>query len=58
MSSSDFIEDYKVGLVLSLEGCGSKSKGGKALKVCKVDIGYDEPTTIVTSASNVREGSR
>eukprot|EP00560_Eucampia_antarctica_P007962 CAMPEP_0197823820 /NCGR_PEP_ID=MMETSP1437-20131217/1135_1 /TAXON_ID=49252 ORGANISM="Eucampia antarctica, Strain CCMP1452" /NCGR_SAMPLE_ID=MMETSP1437 /ASSEMBLY_ACC=CAM_ASM_001096 /LENGTH=185 /DNA_ID=CAMNT_0043423175 /DNA_START=30 /DNA_END=590 /DNA_ORIENTATION=- len=54
------ISDYKVGVILNLEGCGNcKSKGGKALKACKVNIGDEEnPIIVVTSASNVRTGSR
>eukprot|EP00559_Dactyliosolen_fragilissimus_P005260 CAMPEP_0184861944 /NCGR_PEP_ID=MMETSP0580-20130426/6519_1 /TAXON_ID=1118495 /ORGANISM="Dactyliosolen fragilissimus" /LENGTH=176 /DNA_ID=CAMNT_0027359627 /DNA_START=31 /DNA_END=561 /DNA_ORIENTATION=- len=53
------VSQYKVGRVISLEGCGScKSKSGKALKACKVDIGNEDPILVVTSASNVREGSR
>ena len=52
------ISEYKVGVVLSLEECGGKSKG-KPLKACKVNIGDESnPITVVTSASNVREGSR
>mmetsp|Transcript_16709 Transcript_16709/g.20846 ORF Transcript_16709/g.20846 Transcript_16709/m.20846 type:complete len:187 (+) Transcript_16709:81-641(+) len=53
---------YKVGVVLGLEGCGHcRSKSGKALKACKIKVSLDngvEPITVVTSASNVREGSR
>ena len=54
------ISEYKVGVILSLEGCGNcKSKIGKALKACKVNIGDENnPITVVTSASNVRTGSR
>jgi predicted RNA-binding protein with EMAP domain len=47
---------YKVGIVLSVE---TKKSGGKPLKACSVDVGdQDNPITVVTSASNVREGSR
>lgn len=47
---------YKVGVVLSVE---SKAVSGKKpLKVCSVNVGGDEPISVVTSASNVREGSR
>ncbi|KAL7528717.1 hypothetical protein ACHAXR_002592 [Thalassiosira sp. AJA248-18] len=47
---------YKVGIVLSIE---SKSVSGKKpLKACSINVGADEPITVVTSASNVREGSR
>jgi tRNA-binding EMAP/Myf-like protein len=50
---------YKVGVVLSLENCGQKGAGGKALKVCRVNIGDpDNPITVVTAAPNVRDGSR
>lgn len=55
---------YKVGVIKHLEGCGNcKSKNGKALKACKVQIlpGIDDDEnfiTVVTSASNVRIGSR
>lgn len=51
---------YKVGVVLSLEGCGGKkTKCGKALKACKVNVGDEaNPVVVVTSASNVRMGSR
>ena len=42
---------YKVGVVRSLEACG-----GKNLKACQVDIGTI--LTVVTAATNVREGSR
>ena len=47
---------YKVGVVLSAE---EKKSGGKPLKVCSVNIGdEDNPITVVTAASNVRDGSR
>ena len=56
---------YKVGVIKSLEGCGNcKSKNGKALKACTVRISPesedndDDIITVVTSASNVRIGSR
>mmetsp|Transcript_63531 Transcript_63531/g.74398 ORF Transcript_63531/g.74398 Transcript_63531/m.74398 type:complete len:187 (+) Transcript_63531:27-587(+) len=53
---------YKVGVIRDLEGCGnSKAKNGKAYKVCSVQIDPDCPedlVTVVTSASNVRQGSR
>ena len=50
------ISEYIVGVVLSVEDSGKK--GGKVLKICIVNIGGDEPVTIVTSAPNVRDGSR
>uniref|UniRef100_A0A6U3SCI2 tRNA-binding domain-containing protein n=1 Tax=Ditylum brightwellii TaxID=49249 RepID=A0A6U3SCI2_9STRA len=52
------ISQYKVGVVVSLEGCGGKSKSGKALKACAVNIGEEDTITVVTSASNIREQSR
>ena len=50
------ISEYKVGVVLSVEE--NAKKGGKTLRICSVNIGEDEPVTIVTNAPNVREGSR
>jgi tRNA-binding EMAP/Myf-like protein len=51
------VSQYKVGVVLSLEECG-KNKSG-TLRACKVNVGDDvAPVTIVTAATNVREGSR
>lgn len=52
--ASDFRKDYKVGQVLSIEPCGKQS----SLRACQVDIGGDAAITVVTAASNVREGSR
>lgn len=51
--ASDFRKDYKVGVVLGIEPCGKSS-----LRACQVDIGGDSPITVVTAATNVREGSR
>ena len=51
------VSQYKVGVVLSLEECG-KTKSGKSLRACKVNVGGDETITVVTVAQNVREGSR
>ena len=56
MSISDWISEYKVGVVESLDESGGK--GTKALKICKVDIGNDDTIQVVTSATNVRNGSR
>eukprot|EP00977_Amphora_coffeiformis_P002373 scaffold448_cov156-Amphora_coffeaeformis.AAC.2 len=47
---------YKVGVVSSIQDCGSSK--GKALRACRVNIGESEELTVVTAASNVREGSR
>mmetsp|Transcript_16822 Transcript_16822/g.38741 ORF Transcript_16822/g.38741 Transcript_16822/m.38741 type:complete len:180 (+) Transcript_16822:740-1279(+) len=52
------VSQFKVGVVLDVEDCGNPKKG-KPLKSCKVNVGDEEnPVTIVTSASNVRNGSR
>ena len=49
------ITQYKVGVVLSV----TEKKGcGKPLKSCIVNVGEDKPINVVTSATNVREGSR
>uniref|UniRef100_A0A7S2EV43 tRNA-binding domain-containing protein n=1 Tax=Trieres chinensis TaxID=1514140 RepID=A0A7S2EV43_TRICV len=46
---------YKVGVVLSVDS----SKSSKTLRICRVNVGDEEnPITVVTSASNVRDGSR
>lgn len=52
------ISEYKVGLVLSCEDVSKK--GGKPMKALKVDIGSGDEggIPIVTTAPNVREGSR
>jgi len=47
---------YKVGIVLSIED--KSISGKKPLKICSVNIGDNEPITVVTNASNVRDGSR
>jgi tRNA-binding EMAP/Myf-like protein len=56
------ISQYKVGIVLSVEECSSSSgKSNKTLRVCQVNVGQAadvDSVTIVTSASNVRPGSR
>ena len=49
--------EYKVGVVLSVEE-KAKSSNGKPLRACSVNIGADEPIAVVTSAPNVRDGSR
>jgi len=58
MAVFDWISDYKVGVIESLEESGGK--GTKALKICKVNVGGDANAIIqvVTSAPNVRLGSR
>lgn len=51
------ISEYKVGIILSIEDCGKSA--GKPLKSCHVNVGDPtNPLTVVTSAPNVREGSR
>ena len=58
------LSEYKVGVVLSVEdSAGGTKKGGKPLRVCSIDIAASgssggEPLAVVTSAPNVREGSR
>lgn len=60
------VSQFKVGLVLSVKDCGSCAKTkGKVLKECSIKISPEENCdgdnsviTVVTSASNVREGSR
>lgn len=60
------VSQFKVGLVLSVKDCGSCAKTkGKVLKECSIKISPEEDydgdntvITVVTSASNVREGSR
>jgi tRNA-binding EMAP/Myf-like protein len=51
------ISEYKVGVVLKVDEI--EKKGGKPLRVCSVNVGDEgNPVTIVTSAANVRQGSR
>jgi tRNA-binding EMAP/Myf-like protein len=58
MSVHQWIKDYRVGVVESMDESGGK--GTKALKICQVDIGAADGNliTVVTSAANVREKSR
>jgi len=57
MSVDQWISDYRVGVVESLQESGGK--GTKALKICQVNIGdSDNLITVVTSAPNVRLHSR
>jgi len=51
------VSRFKIGLIQSVDECGSCRKGGKALKACTVDIGESSPITVVTSAT-IRVGSR
>lgn len=56
------ISQYKIGVIVSLEDCGSCKNRGKSLKACTIRIHPDadslDTITVVTSATNVREGSR
>lgn len=55
------ISEYKVGVILENHHDQRTKKGSsnKPLRVCKVDVGEEDKTlTVVTSASNVRKGSR
>lgn len=56
----DTISDYKVGVVVELQENIGKSKSGKPLKLCQVNIGNDDdaPIPVVTNAPNVRLQSR
>ena len=51
---ADDLAGYLAGLVLECEDVRGKDK----LKELKVDVGGDEPLTIVTNASNVEVGKR
>eukprot|EP00555_Chaetoceros_dichaeta_P015321 CAMPEP_0198275548 /NCGR_PEP_ID=MMETSP1447-20131203/64836_1 /TAXON_ID=420782 /ORGANISM="Chaetoceros dichaeta, Strain CCMP1751" /LENGTH=206 /DNA_ID=CAMNT_0043970429 /DNA_START=41 /DNA_END=660 /DNA_ORIENTATION=- len=66
-TTNTYISEYKVGEIISIEDCGKCKNGGKSLRACKIRVGgtdndnYDEQediVTVVTSATNVREGSR
>ena len=52
------VSQYKVGVVISVQECGKSNN--KPLRSCQVNVGdgVDQKVTVVTSASNVREGSR
>ena len=51
------LSSYKVGVVLSVQDCGASK--GKSLRACQVNVGDEaNPITVVTAASNVRQGSR
>eukprot|EP00816_Leptocylindrus_hargravesii_P002620 CAMPEP_0196809882 /NCGR_PEP_ID=MMETSP1362-20130617/9753_1 /TAXON_ID=163516 /ORGANISM="Leptocylindrus danicus, Strain CCMP1856" /LENGTH=176 /DNA_ID=CAMNT_0042184701 /DNA_START=62 /DNA_END=592 /DNA_ORIENTATION=+ len=52
------ISQYKVGVITSLEPCGSCKKSSKTLQACKVDVGDEKEITVVTAAPNVRLQSR
>ena len=56
------LEQYKVGVIKSLEECGNCKGGGKTLRSLKIQIakGDDDESfvNVVTSANNVRENSR
>jgi tRNA-binding EMAP/Myf-like protein len=58
MAVHQWIADYRVGVVESIQESGGK--GTKALKICQVDIGASDGNliTVVTSAPNVRDKSR
>lgn len=49
---ADDLSGYLAGLVLECEDVPRKDK----LKELKVDVGKEEPLTIVTNASNVKQG--
>jgi hypothetical protein len=53
---------YKVGVVKSVTACTSAGASAKKLRACQVKVSEDESDdaviTVVTAASNIREGSR
>jgi tRNA-binding EMAP/Myf-like protein len=52
---------YKVGIVTSIVPCASANASSKKLRACQVKISEnddDATITVVTAATNVREGSR
>lgn len=60
-SIRDLTDSYKVGVILQLEECGKcRVKSGKVPRALKVKVHRDDDNTItvVTSATNVRQGSR
>mmetsp|Transcript_3639 Transcript_3639/g.5429 ORF Transcript_3639/g.5429 Transcript_3639/m.5429 type:complete len:176 (-) Transcript_3639:999-1526(-) len=55
------VSAYKVGLIVQIKDCGSFKTKGKILRECLIRINPDDEadlTSVVTSAANVREGSR
>ena len=57
----EYLESYKVGIVLDVQDCGNCKGSKKALRACKVQISQDpdvSTVSVVTSATNVRQGSR
>ena len=57
------ISEYKVGVVVEVDESSKKgSSGGKSYKICRIQVDEtDQPDhflTVVTIASNVRQGSR
>ena len=52
---------YKVGIVTSISSCTSGSASSKKLRACRVKLSESDDIdgiTVVTAATNVREGSR
>lgn len=52
---------YKVGVVTSISPCTSGSASSKKLRACQVILSENDDgdiVTVVTAATNVREGSR
>ena len=55
------VSAYKVGLIVQIKDCGSCKTKGKLLRECQIRINPNDEAdliTVVTSAANVREGSR
>ena len=52
---------YKVGIVTSISPCTSGGASSKKLRACQVKLSENDDVdviTVVTAATNVREGSR
>lgn len=53
---------YKVGVVTSITPCTTGSASSKKLRACQVKVSENDDDgdviTVVTAATNVREGSR
>ena len=52
---------YKVGVVTSITPCTTGSASSKKLRACQIKVSENDDgdvITVVTAATNVREGSR
>jgi tRNA-binding EMAP/Myf-like protein len=57
-SHNDRFSQFRVGVIQSIEDLSGGKESGKIFRACIIDVGLDEPITVVTTAPNVREGSR